>query len=48
MKKLMPKNQQVQVEVDPKTHVKYLKIRLTDSLRRQLAPMKGKPRGKKA
>lgn len=45
MKKGMKKrHQQVEVKVDPKTHEKYLEIRLTDAVRRQLRPLKGKRR----
>jgi hypothetical protein len=36
------KRQQVQVRVDPDTHEKFLEIKLTNSVRRQLAPMKRK------
>jgi hypothetical protein len=36
------KQQEVEIIKDRKTHQKFLKIRLTDSVRRQLAPLKRK------
>jgi hypothetical protein len=40
------KRQTVQVASDPKTHEKYLKIWLTDAVRRQLGPMTRKKTAK--
>jgi hypothetical protein len=41
------KQQEVEVTKDSKTHEKFLTIRLTDSVRRQLAPLKRKKTAKK-
>jgi hypothetical protein len=45
--RMKKKQQQVQVRVDPDTGQKFLEIRLTNSLRRQLAPLKRKKTTKK-
>lgn len=41
------RRQEVEVVKDPKTNEKFLKIRLTNAVRRQLAPLKGKNSPKK-
>jgi hypothetical protein len=45
--KMKKRRQTIQVESDPKTHEKYLKIWLTDSVRRQLSPLTRKNTAKR-